>query len=144
MNALSRRSASLVQDGRAGLAGWSSLLEDGAIGLRLLWRLPMALRRPISLEQARAILRRRLERREADFLALVCQAIYANPGSPYRQLLSLAGCEYGDLERLVGRDGLERALQVLYRGGVYLTVDELKGRRPIVRGSGTRSSPPAG
>jgi hypothetical protein len=46
-----------------------------------------------------------------------------------------AGCEYGDLADLVEREGLEAALLTLYRAGVYLTVEELKGRRPIVRGS---------
>jgi hypothetical protein len=38
---------------------------------------------------------------------------------------------------LVRRDGLEDALRALYRAGVYLTVDEFKGRRPIVRGGQT-------
>src|SRR5262249_15247421 len=32
------------------------------------------------------------------------------------------------------RDGVEGALQRLFRAGVYLTVDEFKGRRPVVRG----------
>jgi hypothetical protein len=53
----------------------------------------------------------------------------------YRRLLHHAGCEYGDLERLVVREGLEAALCELLRRGVYLTVDEVKGRRPVVRGS---------
>jgi hypothetical protein len=55
--------------------------------------------------------------------------------NPYRQLLRLAGCEHGDLERLVRQEGLEGALSGLYRAGVYLTVDEQKGRRPAQRGS---------
>jgi hypothetical protein len=61
--------------------------------------------------------------------------VYANPASPYRELLRLAGCEYGDLERLIARDGLEGALRQLYTCGVYLTVDELKGRQAVVRGA---------
>ena len=82
-----------------------------------------------------AALRCRRARREADFLALVCRGVYQNPSNPYRALLAHAGCELGDLTRLVRADGVEGALRALLRAGVYLTVDELQGRRPIVRGS---------
>lgn len=111
--------------------------DDLVAGAGFLWRLPAFLRHPVSLDEARAILHRRLERRAADFLGLAQRAIYGNPQSPYRQLLALAGCEYGDLERMVGQDGLEEALRRLYRAGVYLTVDEFKGRRPVIRGHTT-------
>ncbi len=110
---------------------------DIAMGARFIGRLPSFLRHPLTIEHARATLRRRLERREADFLTIARRAIYEHPGSPYRTLLNLAGCEYGDLERLVSQDGVEGALRILYRHGVYLTVDEFKGRRPVARG-GTR------
>ena len=82
-------------------------------------------------------MRRRLERRADDFLALVRRTVYQHDPSPYRLLLRLAGCEFGDLEKLVTGEGLEGALRTLYRQGVYLTVDEYKGRRPAVRGSTT-------
>lgn len=101
---------------------------------RLVARLPGFLRHRLSVEEARAIMARRLANREADFLWLVRQGVYARPASPYRRLLELAGCEYGDLERLVREDGTEGALGYLFRCGVYLTVDEFKGRRPVVRG----------
>jgi hypothetical protein len=110
-------------------------LEDLLAGGRLLWSLPGFLRRPVGLEEARTTLRRRLARREADFLDLARAAIYAQPASPYRRLLTLAGCEAGDLERLVVQEGLEGALTSLCRRGVYLTVEEFKGRRPVLRGS---------
>ncbi len=106
-------------------------------GARFLASLPRFLRRPITLDEARTALRHRLEHRADDFLRLAREAIYPQPASPYRQLLTLAGCEYGDLERLVRREGVEAALATLLRHGVYLTVDEFKGRRPIVRGSTT-------
>jgi hypothetical protein len=38
------------------------------------------------------------------------------------------------LARLLREEGLEGALGTLARQGVYVTVDEFKGRRPIVRG----------
>ena len=112
-------------------------LEDAAIGVRFLWLLPGFLRNPIGLAEARRILRGRLERREADFLALARRAIYRHAASPYRELLIRAGCEYGDFARLVRQNGVEGALQRLYQSGVYLTVEEFKGRRPTVRGSAT-------
>ena len=82
-------------------------------------------------------IRRRLASREKDFLALAARFIYGQPASPYQKLLRLAGCELGDLERLVHQEGLEGALGELLRHDVYLTVDEFKGRRPAVRGSTT-------
>lgn len=113
------------------------LLDDLLLGFRLIHGLPAYLRQPLQPDEARAILRRRFERREADFLHLARQAIFANRTSPYRSLLRQVGCELGDLERLVGHDGVEGALRVLYRNGVYLSVDEFKGRRPAIRGSAT-------
>lgn len=107
---------------------------DLRMGARLIGGLPRLLRHPIRIEDARSILGRRLERRESDFLDLVRWGVYESPVSPYRDLLRLAGCEYGDLERLVVQEGLEGALGQLYAHGIYLTVDELKGRRAAIRG----------
>lgn len=104
------------------------------MGARFLRGLPSFLRHPVGLDEARTILRRRLERRQDDFLTLVGSAVYGQADSPYRKLLEITGCEYGDLEYLVRRTGVEGALQALYQSGVYLTVEEFKGRRPVVRG----------
>ena len=117
-----------------GAKGLPSFREVAA-GVAFAARLPRFLRRPHTVAAARTILRQRLDRREADFLTLAQGAIYANPGSPYRRLLQFAGCESGDLARLVTREGLEGALHALCREGVYLTVEEFKGHRPAVRGS---------
>jgi hypothetical protein len=122
----------------------ASLQKEVLSGAKFFVRLPGFLRHPVSASEAHAILRRRLEQREASFLALVRRAIYDNADSPYRQLLTLAGCEYGDLEKLVNLDGVEGALHALFRQGVYLTVDEFKGRRPVVRGSVTLAVDPDG
>jgi hypothetical protein len=100
------------------------------------------LRRPLTVVEARAELARRLVRREASFLALVRDAVYGSARSVYRSLLRHVGCEYGDLERLVSREGLDAGLRELLRQGVYLTVDEAKGRRPVVRGRLTIPSDP--
>src|SRR5215213_7980608 len=118
--------------------------DDVAAGARFLGRARALLRHPFSLEEARPTLRRRLEGRETDFLALVDRAVFRHAASPYRQLLRLAGCEPGDLVRLVYQEGIEGALHSLYQCGVYLTVDEYKARRPAIRGSTALTVRPEG
>lgn len=112
---------------------------DMLTGMKFALSLRRVFRQPPTPDQALGILRRRLERREDDFLGMARRAIYSNPKSPYRELLRLAGCEFGDLERLVHQDGLDGALLKLFRQGVYLTIDEFKGREPAVRGSASVS-----
>jgi hypothetical protein len=111
---------------------WASDLRWAA---RFARDLPGFLRHPVTLPEARAILARRRAGRAADFLALARDAVYAQAASPYRALLRHAGCEPGDLAALVGHEGVEGALQVLCARGVYLTVEEFKGRQPLRRGS---------
>jgi hypothetical protein len=91
------------------------------------------LRQPVPADPAGS-LRAQLERREASFLETVQRVIFADPAHPYHQMLRLAGCECGDLAAAVERDGLEPALEKLRAAGVYLSHDEFKGKRPIVRG----------
>jgi len=91
------------------------------------------LRRRMTLADARRLLRDRMATRGERFLALVERGVFARPRSPYAALLRLAGCEFGDLQRLVERDGVEGALTALHEAGVYVTFDEFKGRHPIVR-----------
>ena len=119
---------------------WREAVE----GARFCLRVPPYLRRPLTRDEALAILRARLERREEDFLDLVRRAVYGDAPSPYRALLRLAGCEYGDLVRAVRADGVEETLSSLYRQGVYLTIDELKGRRAVIRGGTVVPFDPAG
>jgi hypothetical protein len=112
-------------------------LDDLRAAVGFLGGLPGALRRPVTRAEAQATRRGWLRNRESDFIALARDAVYGRWPSPYRRLLELAGCELGDLERLVRADGLEGALERLCRAGVFLTIDELKGRRPVQRGSVT-------
>jgi hypothetical protein len=105
--------------------------------LRVCHRLPAYLRTPLTAAECRTMVRQRLEQRETDFLNLMRRAVFNNPNSPYQPLMRLAGREYLDLVKLIHREGLEQTLRMLLREGVYLTVDEFKGRRPLVRGSMT-------
>jgi hypothetical protein len=119
------------------------IVEDLLIGIRFLRGFPGFLRYSMDPPRARAILDRRFRDRQADFLRTVREGVYRRQGSPYRRLLEAAGCEYGDLDRLVRRDGVDDALQVLRRQGVYVTLDEFKGRRPVVRGTTSFTVDPA-
>jgi len=113
----------------------ASLATDIKAALSFVPGLPRFLHRRITADQARAIQQARIRRREDAFLSLAERSVFRNPGSPYRALFRAAGCEFGDLERIVRSDGLESALTKLLAEGVYLTVDEFKGRREIRRSS---------
>ena len=119
------------------------MLDDLLVGARLGLALPRFLRHALTPAQARAALGERLARRSDVFLETIRHTVYGQPDSPYARLLTWAGCEIGDLERLVRQDGIEGALRTLVRNGVYLTVEEFKGRRPVVRGSTTLAVDPS-
>jgi hypothetical protein len=95
--------------------------------------LPGFLRRRLTVEQAESAIRRNLAERETNFLQLARRGIYDNPRSPYRPLLEMAGCTFGDLEASVRTKGLEPTLEALRAEGVYVTFEEYKGRQPLVR-----------
>src|SRR5215207_2914216 len=87
----------------------------------------------MSAEQARQRLADALANREQNFLRVLERGVFGNPASPYLPLFKLAGAELGDVQALVRADGLDAALGRLYDGGMYVTLDEVKGRRPIER-----------
>ena len=90
----------------------------------------------MTLEEARAELRRRLATREENFLDLVERGVFGHAKSPYRPLFAHAGCELGDLRQSVRERGLEGALsRALRDAGVSTSrYEEFKGRAPMVRG----------
>jgi len=102
---------------------------------RFVLGLPWFLRRErVTVDEAKASVRRDLAARDTSFLTLVRRGIFDHPRSPYLPLLKLAGCQLGDIESMVRREGLEATLEELRRAGVYFTFEEYKGRRPVVRG----------
>ena len=110
-----------------------SILGDMKMYARFAWGLRGFLRHTITLEEARAIVRRRMEERETNFLRLVEKGIFGYPRSPYLPLLKLAQVELGDIQNMVRDKGLEDTLRALREAGVYVTFEEFKGREPIVR-----------
>jgi hypothetical protein len=107
-----------------------------ALGLlRFARGLPDYVRRTISLDEAKATVRRGMERRADALVELVTRRVFGCPGSPYLKLFAAAGCEFGDFQALVGREGVEGALRALYQSGIHVSFEEFKGLTPAVRGS---------
>ena len=104
-------------------------------GADLVGRLPGFLRRPLDVDESLASLRRQQAGREGRLLEKLRHAVFARPESPYGQLFAWAGCEEGDVQKLLASEGVEGTLRQLLRAGVYVTVDEFKGRSPIRRGN---------
>ena len=98
---------------------------------------------PITIEEAQQAIQDGVKNRGQRFLAKLARSVYGYPRSPYRKLLECAGCELGDVRRLVETDGLDEALGRLATAGVSLTYEEFKGRAPVVRGSRTFSFEPS-
>jgi hypothetical protein len=91
------------------------------------------LQSPLSMAEARTIIRLRMDERESNFLRLVERGVFGYPRSPFLPLFKLAGCAIGDLRDMVRSKGLEKTLRELQRAGVYVTFEEFKGKTPIVR-----------
>src|SRR3989304_4464058 len=109
------------------------ILSDLKMYSRFAWGLRSFLRHPLTLEEVKAIVQKRMAEREENFLWLVRKGIFGYPKSPYLPLLKLAQCEMGDIENMVRSQGLEGALAVLREAGVYVPFEEFKGRKPLIR-----------
>ena len=104
------------------------------VGARFFCSLPVYLLRPVQLKDACRLITTRLAKREQLLVDRIRHDVFAHPGSIYHQLFRHAGCELGDIENLI-KNGTDAALTALLRAGVYLTVDEFKGRKLVIRGS---------
>lgn len=87
----------------------------------------------LTLDQAMAQVRGRLQRRDETFLQTLQQCVFGVPTSPYLPLLRAAECEFEDIRALVQKDGLDSTLKKLRDEGVYITFEEFKGREPVNR-----------
>ena len=84
-------------------------------------------------DDGRTMTLRLLQQRQTSFLSVLRHAVYENPDSSYLKMLRWAGIEYEQVESDVAAVGLEAALEKLYEAGIYVTVDEFKGRAGIQR-----------
>jgi hypothetical protein len=85
--------------------------------------------------EARRIIAGRLARREDNLVRLLEERIFGHHASPYKQLFANAGIGLPDAVAIVREEGVEGALDRFYDAGIYVTIDEFKGRVPIQRGS---------
>ncbi len=95
------------------------------------WRV---LGEPVTPAGALDAVRRRMAEREETFLRTVEHTVFANPASPYRELLAVAGYDLPRVRAVVAARGLEGALEELRDAGVYVTVHEFKGFSEARRG----------
>jgi hypothetical protein len=109
------------------------ILADLEMFGRFAWGLRNFLRDTITLDDAHRIVRQLLAERERNFLRFVERGIFGYSPSPYLPLLRMAHCDLPDIRNMVRAKGVERTLLSLREAGVYVTFDEFKGRRPIVR-----------
>lgn len=86
-----------------------------------------------TVEQARRMLIESRQRRAGSFLQIVSRAVFGFPERPYAWLFSKAGLDMASVARMVGEHGVEGALERWMDLGIYLTLDEFKGRVPIRR-----------
>jgi hypothetical protein len=98
---------------------------------RMLRAIVQHLRSPLEPDPE-GIIRKEMEERTDNFLAHAA-TVMSMPGHPYAVMFSLAGCSYADLEAAARRDGVEATLQKLLEEGVFLTHDEFRGKKEIVR-----------
>lgn len=110
------------------------MLDDLRAYFRYARGLREFLRRPLTLAEASNRLEQQLARREEGFLELLRRGVFAKPGSPYLALFRQADIEFEDARRLVRDNGLPSALSTLYDAGIRVSLEEAKGRRPIIRG----------
>lgn len=94
---------------------------------------PAFLKTPLSPAECRRRVRTKLVSREASFIDIIQRAVFRRPRSPYCKLLLWAGITPEQLMQWVDRHGVEGTLETLYDAGVYLSLDEFKGRMPIRR-----------
>lgn len=86
-----------------------------------------------ALEKAKDGIRQRVAAREENFLSFANKAIFEYPRSPYLKLLEPRRIQFSDLKSWVESKGIGGALRMLEQEDVYLTVDEFKGKVPVVR-----------
>ncbi len=103
------------------------------MALRFVKELGGFLRQPFEPRVELEGVRRQLATRQESFLDLLDRGVFTQPHSPYLSLMREAGIESGDVEELVRAEGVEGALGRLFDAGVRVSLDELKGRRPIRR-----------
>jgi len=101
--------------------------------LRFVLGLKSFLKKKITFEESREIVKKGMQQREENFLKILKKGVFEYKKSPYLTLFKLCHCEYNDIAKLVSRQGLEETLKIIKDDGVYIKIEEFKGKKPIVR-----------
>ncbi len=101
---------------------------------RFAWGLRRFLSEPAGVDRARAVLAQSRIDRTDSFIRLLRRAVFGFPQRPYAWLFDRAGIDFKRAEEGVRELGIEGALERWLDAGIYLTLDEFKGRAPIRRG----------
>ena len=88
---------------------------------------------PVSESELHQTIQQQFDCREENFLRNLKVNIYDYPKSPYLALLNNANLTFDDIKRRVIQQGLEATLEELYCENIYITFEEFKGRKPIIR-----------
>jgi hypothetical protein len=92
-------------------------------------------REPLTLPRAAEQVRDKLARRDAALADLLERHAYGAEPGPYRALLDAAGWTKASVLARLGQVGADATLRELAESGVHITLEEFKGRQPVVRGS---------
>jgi hypothetical protein len=82
---------------------------------------------------ARTSIKKRVAAREESFLNFVEKGVFHYSRSPYLKLLERNKLQFQDFREAVKKHGIEGSLRWLETEGVFFTVDEFKGKVPVVR-----------
>lgn len=89
---------------------------------------------PYTAGESQDLLHQGIKERAKNFLSLCEREIFYHPENPYFLLFHSAGTTLDRLKSLVEDRGLEPALSQLAADGIYLDIEEFKGKKPVVRG----------
>jgi hypothetical protein len=110
------------------------MLDD----LQMFGRFSAGLRRflasSLSADECERLLAESITHREQRFLQIVRKAIFEHPRSPYLPLLRHAGVSFESLSAAVESKGIEATLEGLRDHGVIVSLDQFKGKAPLVLG----------
>lgn len=95
--------------------------------------LPGVLKAPYSSAQAEIDLRQGIEDRTRHFLELCDSEVFSKPEGVFGRLFSRAGISRDQIDSMATQQGPENALLELAEKGVFLDIDEFKGRKPVIR-----------
>jgi hypothetical protein len=101
--------------------------------IRFAYSLIKSFKKPWTPRRSASFMKHGVVNRDTNFLDLCDSQIFENKQSPYQKLFDCTGYTKEKLTALVKNKGLEAALLQLAADGIYLDIDEFKGKKPVIR-----------